>query len=350
MQTMPITDNAVYVRKDVTIFTGKRSLKREELEARGNNLPPDEITKSFGTKAVFDKDKLLPFHAINSRARTLFETYGLKFFDGYLVKEDKFAELDTRLANLRTEFEQELDKLEQTYEQDCEAWVTQFPEWEDVLRAGIVPYGEIRKRFNFGWQAYKIQPVNDEPAQALEACDDKAITAMAKEIADALAQSYDVPDEPCDGITPVSPNTYKPLRRMAARAEALSFTTPVMSHLAAMFGKLESSGRSRADIAQVLKRMSTPKGLTAFCNAIEIMGGVDQADIVARARAENALVVSESDIDMGDDAAGPGGVAPTEQKQDAQAPVSPVILDTGPGSEQGKPDDDDMFMDLSDLF
>lgn len=330
--------NGVFIIPDITIWTGKATLNRDELPVAADQLPPDDVTKSFGNKAIYDKAKLRPFLAIKSRMRTLLQAKCLPFMGGYMCGDDYLADVEQGLTALRDEFHAEVGKLENEYEAACEDWLAAHKEWAHILRPAMPDAHSIGRRFYFGWSVVRIEPVGADTEQECGSIVDKAIESIVEDICEAR-DTY---------LKPASRNSAKPLDGLIARCNALAFTgSPQLGKLAAVFEAMKGISK-RELIGMTLGAFATPSGLQGALNSLpdspdatdiwqqlnDIMGvGISEPDTP-----EQEVMEDIQDIPDETPVAMPEPVMPVQE----QVPAMQII--------KSVPDDEPVFLDSFGLF
>lgn len=330
--------NGVFVNPVITIWTGKATLKREELPVEADKLPPDDVTKSFGSKAIYDKAKLRPFLAIKSRMRTLMQAKTLPFLGGYMCGEDKLQDVEDGLRKLQQEFQDEVYKLEAEYETVCDEWLQEHRDWENILRPAMPEPHEIGHKFHFGWSVMRVEPVGADTEQEFNTITDKAIEDMAADIAETREKVY---------LKTNSKNTIKPLERLIERCKALTFMgSPHLGKLADVLEAIKSLP-TRHVIAMVLAPLSTPQGLQDFVDSVkqgagasEILNQAIDDDII-----KNSVSISADDADEQE----PEPVMP--EPAAAVEPEKPEpVIPVAPDNDKDDGDGGDVFLDSFGLF
>ena len=94
---MNILDNIAILVLSVSLWTGRKQLRQEDLKlADGSELPPQKLA-SLGSKRVMDPAALAPFATFKRRAERTVLAVGTRFLGGYAVPVEKLDELMTQL-------------------------------------------------------------------------------------------------------------------------------------------------------------------------------------------------------------------------------------------------------------
>lgn len=329
--------NGVFIIPDITIWTGKATLNREELPVSADQLPPDDVTKSFGSKAIYDKAKLRPFLAIKSRMRTLLQAKCLPFMGGYMCGDDYLDDVEQGLTVLRDEFRDEVVKLRNEYEAACEDWLNTHKEWAHILRPAMPDAHSIGRRFHFDWSVVRIEPVGANTEQECKSIVDRAIESMVDDIRGAR-DTY---------LKPASRNTAKPLDGLIARCRALAFTgNAAFDKLALVFEAMKGISK-RELIGMTLGAFATPSGLQSALNSLP-----DSPDIIDICQQLNGIVgVGISGPDTPEEVVEETHEIPDETPVAMPEPAMPV-QEQEPVMQvvESEPDDEPVFLDSFGLF
>lgn len=154
-----ITDRLTLVILQVSIWSGRKKLRAEDLSLNGE-VPPRDLV-SLGSKRVCDPDSLKNFSRIKQASERACLKLGTRFLGGYAVPTDKADELVASLSDFAKEFQSEANAFLSTYEQSVERWVQSLPEFEAPIRAAIEPVDTVRKRLSFSYQLVRISPAQN---------------------------------------------------------------------------------------------------------------------------------------------------------------------------------------------
>lgn len=91
-----------------TQWTGTRAMHEGDYTiGTGGQLPPKEVTKSLGLKAIIDTQELRVFDRIKHKAEVLLEGCGVKYLSGWAIPEDKADEVFKSLDALVAQYSME---------------------------------------------------------------------------------------------------------------------------------------------------------------------------------------------------------------------------------------------------
>ena len=93
-QKTDIIDRIVVIVPRFTQWTGTRAMHEGDFAiGTGGQLPPKEVAKSLGLKAIIDTQHLRVFDRLKHKAETVLEGCGVKYLSGWAVPEDKADEV-----------------------------------------------------------------------------------------------------------------------------------------------------------------------------------------------------------------------------------------------------------------
>lgn len=297
---MNITTDMVLVQVEQSIWTGKAKLRREDIPD-ADKLPPDVLV-SLGSKKIFNPDLLKPFLALRQETSRLLWSYGVKFLSGYVIPADKMQELDSKLVALRAKYTSAFNHFVQTYEQEVDAWCSQFSKWEPILRRAVPSLGEVGRRFSYEWYMYSITVPDTQLSGA----------------ASARSLIADIPDRVLDEVVQAisSSKSSSSLMRVVDKMRSMSFSDPRLAALANILDDV--SGLDETVQKWVLDIFSDRGALAAALAAAPKVGAMPVDDMLAACSV--MLAAPEAKADPQPDVP----VAPSVEPEPAH-PVLPVL-------------------------
>ena len=122
-----ITDRLVLVMLNVTIWSGRRKLRAEDLNLAGETPPEDLV--SWGSKRVCDPEPLKVFQRLKKEAERFCLRNGTRFLGGFAIPEEHAESLAEKLAATKGPFDDETRKFLSDYDHHIEAWIASLPRW-----------------------------------------------------------------------------------------------------------------------------------------------------------------------------------------------------------------------------
>ena len=190
-----ITDRLTLVMLNVSIWSGRKKLRAEDLHLSDGEIPPEELV-SLGSKRVCDPEPLKAFHRIKQSAERACLRVGTRFLGGFAVPHAHAEALADALALLKTEFDHETGSFLADYDQALEAWISSLPDWEEPIRRAIEPAEVVGGRLRFGYQLVQIAPA-EQPGtleQEIQGLGD-GIFAEVEQMARDLEGSFEGKDK-----------------------------------------------------------------------------------------------------------------------------------------------------------
>jgi hypothetical protein len=152
-----ITDRLTLVMLSISIWSGRKKLRPEDLNLASGEIPPEDLV-SLGSKRVCDPDALKAFHRIKQTAERACLRVGTRFLGGFAVPHEHAEDLSQQLATLKAEFDTETQSFLTDYDRSLEAWIRSLPEFEAPIRRAIEPASVLGGRLRFGYQLIQVSP------------------------------------------------------------------------------------------------------------------------------------------------------------------------------------------------
>lgn len=253
-----VLDRLVVVNLDVHIWSASRKLNAADL---GNpNLPPDELA-SLGSKRVCNPEELMIFKTLKARATSLLERTGIRFLNGWAIADDKLADIDTGLSEIKADFNTAKDQFLKRYEQSVQDWIAKHPGWEEIIANSVVSEDYVRSRIDFRWQVFRVSAPNadTELADNLDSDVKNLGNALYDEIARAATETW----KNCyEGKAEVTRKALSPLKTMYDKLMGLSFVEPRATSIASLIETALDNIPARGPITGVTLLML--QGLVAW--------------------------------------------------------------------------------------
>lgn len=257
-------DNCVYLKLDISIWTGKARLTPEDIPDAVGDLPPETLA-TLGSKRIFDPQALRPFNTAKTRAFRICDQYGIRCMGGWLVDNGVLGNLTAELDKLRGEFEYGVGTFISTYEEGASNWLQQFPEWEGIIRAALPDSTAIGKKFAFRYYVLKVQTGNHDAQDATSEAPSTAAATIAAEMARIREQVFGD-----DRTTPVTSKTFSCLDTLADRCDNMSFVHTGFAHLARLLRSMVVNSTDVDVVRAFLTGLSTPEAVAAVTRETRI--------------------------------------------------------------------------------
>lgn len=265
-------DKMSMIRLEVSIWSGRAKLRRDDLPDNiVADLPPETLA-SMGSKKLFDPTKLKIFNTLKARASTTLDKKCTRFLGGWATHEDRLPELQQKLDAIKTEFYHEQQQFMQHWHDNLDAWLAQYPSWASILRAAVPTYHEVSGKFSFNWQMYKVAPASADPAlnanlnDALGGIEDGFLDEVAKDISDVYNECFKEKEV-------VTKKAFRPVRTLLDKVRGLTFVHPRVTGLEKVLenalGLVENAANSPQHIAMFksfLLALSSPVAIKKTCD------------------------------------------------------------------------------------
>lgn len=274
---MNILDNIVILVLSVSLWTGRKQLREEDLKlADGSELPPQKLA-SLGSKRVMDPAALAPFATFKRRAERTVLSVGTRFLSGYAVPVEKLDGLMAELDVIKGEYNAARVEFLSEYDQAVQDWKAQNPGWEEVIARAVESLEYVR-----GQLAFRVQTFNINPVEGHETGLETEINGLADQLRHEVRQQARLTWEGSfRGKLEVGQKTVRPIRAMLEKIEGLVFLEPGLNELVTGIRSTLTS----------LPKTGPIKGgdFAALCGVIHLLGNIPEA----REIAENLPVEEE---------------------------------------------------------
>lgn len=301
-------NNCVYLKLDISIWTGKARLTPEDIPDAVVDMPPEALA-TLGSKRIFDPQALRPFNAAKTKAFRTCDQYGVRCMGGWLVDNGVLNNLTAELDKMRGEFDRSVGTFISTYEDGASNWLQQFPEWEGIIRAALPDSTNIGKKFAFRYYVLKVQTENHDALDATSEAPSTAAATIAAEIARIREQVFGD-----DRTSPVTSKTFSCLDTLADRCDNMSFVHPGFAHLARLLRSMVVNSTDVNVVRAFLTGLSTPEAVAAVTHETRIYDFETDSLDMSEPVAEPASVTM------------PEPAAPVETSEPA-APDTPTAAD-----------------------
>jgi len=210
-----ILDNCVVVELDISITTGSKKTRKEDL---GNvELPPEKLA-TLGSKHIIDPSTLKVFKKLKAQAERACEEIGVKSKAGYFIPDYKEEETDTLLTEIETNFQQAKIEFLAAYDKNLRAWLAEAGEWADIVRPVVESAETMAEKIDFGFTIYKMgaatKPTSLE--RRVGGLSSKLRAEIAQQAKEAFEESY-------RGKPSVTRKALNPLNDIIRKVEGLRF-------------------------------------------------------------------------------------------------------------------------------
>ena len=222
-----ILKNVVILMPNISLWTGRKTLKPEDLKlASGDSLPPHKLA-SLGSKKVMDPEALAPFAKFKGQALKACLAVGTRFLGGYAIPIGKVHELMAELVNIESKFKEAKVKFLSEYDQAVVEWKRENPGWEAIIASSVESLQYVESQMQFSVQTFHINPV-----EGFEEGLEKEIGCLADQLRREIQQQARTAwDSSYAGKLEVGQKAVRPIISMLDKIEGLTFLEPRLNEL-----------------------------------------------------------------------------------------------------------------------
>jgi len=242
---MKTLDKVDILSLGVTIWTGRKKLRAEDLTLGvGGELPPEDVA-SLGSKKVMDPDRLNVFYKLKKQMERLLESAGIRFLSGYAIPRDKTEAITQALDKIVREFLDEKTSFLSEYDKEVEEWIAKHPKFEDALRRAIEPASVVGTRLWADYSTFRISPADKSGSL------DREVARMGNQLLAEVAQeANELYEKSVASRTEksLSRRIAGPLKRMRDKLDGLSFLDGAVAPMVAGIDELIASFPEKGNI------------------------------------------------------------------------------------------------------
>lgn len=239
-----IVGRIVLVLPRFTQWSGMRAMHEGDYTiGAGGKMPPKEVAKSLGLKAIIDPQELRVFDRIKTRAEALLEAKGVRFLTGWAVPQDKAKGILQSLDGIVTQYEKAKADFLSRYDGLVSDWAARHPEYAKEIEEGRLDASAVAERISAGYATFRLQPVSDERSEALE----KSVSGLADDLIRSVSRAAMTYYRQCIvGKNSANLRSIQALLRMRERLDGLAFLsagiTPIVDEIDAVVASLPKQG------------------------------------------------------------------------------------------------------------
>ncbi len=213
-----VLDKVALVQIDISIWSGRKKLRPEDIcLGDGGALPPETVA-SLGSKKVIGREALKTFETLKKRAQRLPEEIGVRFLGGYAVPVERAQEVSDHLRKVQAEFGEARTEFLDNYARLVEEWVAEHPSFADSLRKAVPPKEYVARATDFRFAIFQVTPVEAESG-----LDSQAMGLGGRLLEEVATDARKWMERFLASASEVSQRTLRPLVRMRDKLGALAF-------------------------------------------------------------------------------------------------------------------------------
>lgn len=309
---LSVIDKIVVIVPEFTQWTGTRAMHEGDFRIGTNGqLPPKEVAKSLGLKAIINIEKLRIFDRIKHRSEALLEGCGVKYLSGWAIPEARSAEVFKKLDDIVADYEKAKSAFLSDYDTHVADWARENPAFSKEILDGKLDREDVASRISAGYEAFRLQPANDAKAEQLA----DRVTGLGGELIASVSQfARTFFRDSFLGKDRANRKTVNAVVRIRERLSGLAFLngtiTPLVEMIDGVLKKMPSEGyfggeafwqlatlvKTLGDdelLAQILRGQVTVAGLTEAIGHEESPVPQQQELIALDAAAEEKLAPNE---------------------------------------------------------
>mgnify|MGYP001211624984 FL=1 len=211
----------------ISLWSGRRKLKKEDLKLQSEDEVPPEALASLGSKKVIDPEEISDFEAMKKEAHRECAKIGIRFLGGYAVPEAAAKDLAATLDEIGARFAKKKADFLANYDATVSTWIAAHPEWSSMLNAAALTRADVDSKLHYGWTSFRVVAAAADEAEENGALN-KGLSSELKglsgqlyrEIAKAAAL---VMEQSLLGRDRVSQKILSPIRTIRGKLLGLSF-------------------------------------------------------------------------------------------------------------------------------
>lgn len=224
--TQTLSKVIVFTLDNISLWSGRRRLKREDLKLMSDDELPPEALASLGSKKIIDPEDINDFTALKKEAHRTCARIGVRFLGGYAVPEDKAPDLGVALDEIGARFLAKKAHLLANYDDRLADWVKSHPEWAGMLSEAALERSDVDRKLNYGWSSFKVVAADDDDASTtgLNNGLNTEVKGLAGQLYREVAQAAtQVMETSLVGRDKVTQKILSPIRTIRGKLEGLSF-------------------------------------------------------------------------------------------------------------------------------
>lgn len=332
MSNMAVLDKTVCLKLRVSLWTGRRRLRAEDLGEAAQKLPPDDLA-SLGSLKLCNPKRLAQLGAIKRAAERECERVCVSFLGGYATDANNIAALVAKLEEFQTRFNDKALEFAQGLQAEIDEWTALHPQWRELIEDEVPDAAHVRSRFQFSFQAFRVGPASKEPFDHVNGGLEEATSGLSGQLfAEIEAEAREAWQSSYEGKDCVGQKALRPLKAILKKLEALRYLDARCQPIIEQFTKVLISLPKHGPIQD--PHLSAVIGLFRVVESGQALRARGAALLRSRA-APKADLFDDADVpDTTVDGAAPRGPAPSPANGVSDTPPS---ADPSPRSNPPRP-------------
>lgn len=244
MAEKDILSQLICLRLEYHGIRGQQRLRREDLvNVDASQIPPKQLA-SLGSKWIIDPKELRKLYVPIERADGICCRNAMKVMDViYAFGEAKYREIQPKIDECVTEFEQVRASFANRIDDIQEKWKDANPEWKHIIAKASITSEDVLKRFTFTPHLFEIGTLHGDLAVGTSLVRSNLGATLFREIAE-LAE--DVYRDSFEGKLEVTRRALRGILAAETKLESLSFIdcriAPVLKRIRESLAALPKTG------------------------------------------------------------------------------------------------------------
>lgn len=246
MSSLTVLNKTVCLKLRVSLWTGRRRLRAEDLGNAAQNLPPDDLA-SLGSLKLCNPKRLAELGAIKRAAERECERVCVSFLGGYATEDNNITALAAKLKGFQARFDEKAEAFAQGLQTDIDAWKALHPQWKDIIEEKVPDAAHVRSRFQFSFQAFRVGPASGDLADLVNGGLEEAASGLSGQLfAEIEAEAREAWTSSYEGKDCVGQKALRPLKAILRKLEALRYLDarcqPIIDQFVKVLGSLPRHG------------------------------------------------------------------------------------------------------------
>lgn len=256
---MEILDKVALVQIDISIWSGRKKLRPEDIILGDGGALPPETVASLGSKKVIGREPLKVFETLKKKAQRLPEEIGVRFLSGYAVPVERAQEVSDHLKSVKEEFEGARKEFLRNYRNLVDEWIGENPSFAEAIRKAVPSVEKVGRTIDFQFAIFKVTP-----AEAESGLGNQAMGLGWRLLEEVAGDARKWMERFLAAAPEASRRTLRPLLRIRNKLDALSFLSGAAQPLTeAIDDVLAECGRMPVITGGTLVRLKAMASLLA---------------------------------------------------------------------------------------
>lgn len=244
--SIAVLEKTACVLLNVSLWTGRRRLRAQDLGEAAQKLPPDDLA-SLGSLKLCNPKRLGEIASIKRAAERECKRVCASFLGGYATDIENLSALVTKLKALQTRFNEKASEFAQCLQAEIDGWTALHPQWKSVIEDKVPDAADVRGRFEFKFQAFRVGAASGDPSDPVNAGLEDAANGLSGQLfAEIEAEAREAWKTSYEGNDRVGQKALRPLKAILSKLEALRYLDarcqPIIDQFTKVLGSLPKHG------------------------------------------------------------------------------------------------------------